>query len=62
MLRLPSLMADLLAGVLIFRAVQQREPGSQVELIVTGAYLFNLAIIYIGAKLQRFIRFSCCSR
>src|SRR5437588_153511 len=50
MLRLPGLAADLFAGALIFRVLRQRSSISfNAALLVTGAYLFNPALIFDSA-------------
>ena len=50
MLRLPALVADLLAGALIFRVSRQRYSISfNVALLATCAYLFNPALIFDSA-------------
>lgn len=49
MLRLPSLIADLLAGALIFRALQRISFTFKASLVATSAYLFNPALIFDSA-------------
>ncbi len=49
MLRLPSLIADLLAGALIFRVLQRMSLTFKSSLIATCAYLFNPALIFDSA-------------
>jgi Gpi18-like mannosyltransferase len=50
MLRLPCLIADLLAGALIFRVLQKRPSASfSASLFATGVYLLNPALIFDSA-------------
>jgi Gpi18-like mannosyltransferase len=50
MLRLPCLIADLLAGALIFRVLQKRPSASfNASLFATGMYLLNPALIFDSA-------------
>src|SRR5207237_7398627 len=50
MLRLPGLVADLLAGAFIFRVLWKRGSVSfNAALLATTAYLFNPALIFDSA-------------
>ncbi len=49
MLRLPSLSADLIAGALIFRALQRESLSFNARLLASSAYLFNPALIFDSA-------------
>src|SRR5260370_31493528 len=50
LLRLPSLVADLLAGAVIFRLLRRHGPISfRSNLVAASAYLFNPALIVDSA-------------